>query len=198
MTNVCVSPAAAARLARQVLAVGFDAVERAIEPAVFETLRAEARAQKATASHASRAAAPVYSARIGQLGEKAMAFLRDPALTRLVSNAVGMSVDINLSKSCFTYYGGGDCLGPHLDQPSDECAVTLIVYLEVEAAPETDRSTGPVLHVFGPGMPDDDRPIATIPSAVGTVVIGRGSEVWHERPRLSRGETVTALTACFR
>lgn len=186
------------RLARAVLATGFDIVDQAIEPAALEALRAEARAQKRIAAHASRATSPVYSARIGKLGEYAKAFLCSPTLARLVADVVGAPVEVNISMSCFTFYDEGDCLGPHLDQPADECAVTVIVYLEVEAGPDSPRSTGLVLCVFGPEMRDDSRPIVTIPSAVGAMVIGRGSQVWHERPRLSRSESVTALTACYR
>ena len=98
--------------------------------------------------------------------------------------------------SCYTFYRAGDHLGAHQDQKL-ACVATLILYLEA-GGPDPDRpDTGLKLKVYGDTLPPDRVAIREIPTRVGRLVLGRGSEVWHERPRLLDGEYVAALTACF-
>jgi len=54
------------------------------------------------------------------------------------------------------------------------------------------------LRIFNDGETCAAEPCAVIATRVGTVVVGRGSSFWHERPVLQPGERVVALTACFR
>ena len=99
--------------------------------------------------------------------------------------------------SCLTYYGEGDHLGPHLDMPAEECSVTIIIYLEATSPAPDAPDTGLILRVYGEDMAAGDEARLTIPTHAGSIVVGRGSKVWHERPKLKTGEWVAAVTGCF-
>src|SRR6185295_10895773 len=91
--------------------------------------------------------------------------------------------------SCLTFYGEGDHLGPHVDEPASECAVTILVYLDASgAASPPAPGTGLVLRVYTEQKPEGEAARLTIPTRTGAIVVGRGSRVWHERPRLLPGE----------
>ena len=76
-------------------------------------------------------------------------------------------------------------------------ARSVILYVDVRTPARKAADTGLQLRILenddgGPG------PIrAALPTELGGILVGLGSEHWHERPRLRAGERLTALTACF-
>jgi hypothetical protein len=56
-------------------------------------------------------------------------------------------------------------------------------------------ATGRVLEVYGPER--TATPLKVFPTLAGSVVFGRGSKIWHGRPRLSAGESVIAVAGCY-
>ena len=79
----------------------------------------------------------------------------------------------------------------------ESSAATLILYLEADSPDPKNLKTGLQLKVYGRDITEGHVAIANIPTRRGTLLVGYGSQFWHERPRLLGGESVTALTACF-
>lgn len=177
---------------------GFASIDGALDGELVAALRREAAEQQGVAAEAIAEGdvAVAYRARIGSLGPVARGLLQSPATAELLSAVLDKRLVMSQDASCYTFYRAGDHLGAHQDQEI-ACAATLILYLEA-AGPDPDRpDTGLKLKVYGDSLPDDRVAIREIPTRIGRLVLGRGSEVWHERPRLLEGEHVAALTACF-
>jgi hypothetical protein len=132
------------------------------------------------------------------LGPRAQHFLSDTETINLLSDVFGQQFELSSDRSCVTLYRAGDYLGPHVDEPASECAVTLIVYLDVIGVGAESGATGLELRIYGPERPLSLEATLTIPTECGAVVIGAGSKFWHERPVLEKGEQIDALTACYR
>jgi hypothetical protein len=184
------------RLRGSIKECGFGCVERALDDDLLERLQCEARSQVGAAVTADGDDETSYHARIGQLGPVARRLLESPETAALLQAVFGAEVVLTDNASCFTYYVGNDHLGLHRDRPSS-CLVTLIVYLDAVSPDPSSVDTGLVLRVYARDPPANEPPAVIIPTMVGSLVIGRGSETWHERPRLQPGEHVVALTACF-
>jgi hypothetical protein len=140
-----------------------------------------------------------YRARLTSLGPAAQRLLQGQEARDLLREVFGQDMTLSEGVSCLTFYGEGDHLGAHLDEPAAECSVTILVYLAANGAtspPSPD--TGLVLRVYGDRKPDGEAARFCIPTRAGAIVVGRGSKVWHERPRLLPGEQVVALTGCFK
>lgn len=187
-----------AALCRSVRTFGFGQLPASIRPATLAGLQAEAGAGKGIALRAEQAAGIAYKADIIALGPRARGFLGSDELAALLSTVFGERFVLAEQRSCFTSYEEGHHLGPHLDEPAAECAVTLIVCLVAEGPALGASATGLELRVYGPGWPLDRAPRLILPSRPGCIVAGRGSVFWHERPMLRPGEHVVALTACYR
>jgi hypothetical protein len=71
------------------------------------------------------------------------------------------------------------------------------VYLTAKGKARNSDRTGLQLHVYGEELTKDSEAILTIPTTTGTIVLGRGSKIWHGRPPLQDGEFVAALTGCY-
>lgn len=211
MTNLpVVAPMDSARrdqLRHSVATFGFAAFVDAVEPAMLEALRAEARLGAGASVQAERSAdgltrsdgePPAYRARITGLGPEARRFLTDPTVLGLLRDYFGGEHVLSEGISCLTFYDSAGHLGPHLDRPAEDCAVTIIVYLEAVSPDPSAPDTGLVLVVYGETEASIGVPRLRIPTRTGTVVLGRGSRFWHERPRLKAGESVVAITGCYR
>jgi hypothetical protein len=184
-------------LAASIRSFGFGQISDALTPFQLHALQDEAADLLSSARCAQQAAAPQYRASIVPLGPEATAFLDSPE-TRSVLHAVfGRNFRLSPQRSTLTYYNEGDHLGPHLDKPEEECSVTVLVYLLVQRAATMEPNTGLTLHVYGQSMPEDGCPTISFPTRRGSIVIGRGSKFWHERPRLAPGEHVAGLTGCY-
>lgn len=169
-----------------------------IAPSSLCDLQSEARELLRAALFAERSAELSYRAKIASLGPSAVRFLGHGETIELLRAAFGESFVLSEGCSCTTFYQEGDHLGPHRDRPEQECLVTIIVYLDASSpAPESPK-TGLVLRVYGQEMTEGSEPRLRIPTSAGAVVIGRGSRFWHERPRLQTGESVVALTGCYK
>jgi hypothetical protein len=125
-------------------------------------------------------------------------FLTDEPVLRLLRDFFGGEHALSEAISCVTFYDGSGHLGAHLDQPAEDCAVTIIVYLDAESPDPAAPDTGLVLAVYGEDRASVGVPRLRIPTRAGTIVLGRGSRIWHERPRLKEGESVVAITGCYR
>jgi hypothetical protein len=175
---------------------GFAYLENALDDELLATLRAEASAQSVGAFSAIKGDSSPYKAHLADLGDEARSFLRSPPIVQLLQAVLEEPYALSEHASCYTYYESGDFLGLHRDRPV-ECAATVIVYLDVASPDPQSAQTGLSLRIFGEHGAQTTGPRAVIPTRSGTLVVGRGSRSWHERPPLQAGERVVALTACF-
>jgi hypothetical protein len=185
------------RLQDSVAAFGFGYLPGSIASDVLQNLQAEARERFASSSTAEQSDGLNYRANVISLGPMASKFLAELQLIDLLTVVFGETFACADQNSCFTFYKAGDHLGPHRDEPEAECPVTVIVYLAAHSPMPRSLRTGLVLRVYGEETTSIGTPRLTIPTRVGTIVVGRGSKVWHERPQLDIGESVDALTACY-
>ena len=163
----------------------------AIEVEMHDRAPIPARAERNDATMA-------YSAGIVPLVPAALSLLSDPDLTGPLQALTGKRPVLSEDMSCITIYEPGDRLGPHLDQPADRCAVTCILYLSCQSPDPDAPDSGLQLKVYGADRASILFPARhSIRTRPGRLVLGRGSQVWHERPALRAGERVMALTACF-
>lgn len=184
-----------ARIRASIGTYGFGRWGEAVAPPALRALREEAQSRRDSALPAEQQGPLAYRASITSLGPSALRFLADPRLRSILSQVFQGEFALSEGRSCLTFYNEHDYLGPHLDKPADECVVTILVYLEVWHSPSQNGGTGPALLVYGkrPG----GAPRLRIPSTTGGIVLGRGSQIWHERQRLAPGECVVALTGCY-
>ena len=179
------------------IAVGFGLLARSIEPPLLADLQCEAEERRQSAAFAEQISSLKYRVRIASLGPKAREFLRSEPMMSLLSAVFGGEYTLTEGRSCMTFYEEGDHLGPHLDQPPEECQVTIIIYVSAVSASPESPETGLVLRIYGQEPERDGAILASIPSRTGGIVLGRGSEVWHERPTLQKGECVASVTGCY-
>ncbi len=174
-----------------IAAIGFAPLgPPALPHALFEALRAEAARQQPSGWSKPSGDAIDHEAWRANLGPAGLAYATAPETLALIADAMGEPVAFSGEASCYTYYEtAGSFLGRHRDR-LESCTYTLILYLEAEAPAAQAPSAGLTLRVYG----DPPTSIATLPNRL---VLGRGSQVWHERPPLAPGERVVALTACY-
>ena len=177
---------------------GFGSLPCTIAPCVLRALNEEAGERKSAAVLAEQSEELQYRATIISLGPQARDFLCSRRVTELLSTIFGGSFVLTEHRSCLTFYQEGDHLGPHLDKPAEECAVTIIVYLAATGPALRSPQTGLELRVYGQEMTTTGTARITIPTRAGGIVVGRGSKFLHERPPLQEGEYVAALTGCYR
>jgi hypothetical protein len=198
MSQISYSESDVQKLRLDVQTFGFGVVPDLIDPSSLNKLRDEARQQFESAVVAQQLEKLSYRARIATLGAEGKRLLfGDPTLELLLAVS-GEKLSPTADRSCLTFYTEGDHLGPHLDQPESECLITFIVYLEAISPSPCSPSTGLVLRVYEQQMTSDPLLRLAIPTRIGGSVIGRGSQYWHERPKLEKGEYVAALTGCYR
>jgi hypothetical protein len=176
---------------------GFGYLPGAIHPLVLRKIQEEAVEKQAEAKPAEGVSGLHYRAQITSIGPVTQSFLRDEQVRQLLTSSFGGRFELTERRSCLTIYGEGDHLGPHLDKPSEECAVTIIVYVEATRSSERRAETGLVLRVFGCQIENPPTVRLEIPTTTGALVLGRGSKYWHERPKLQAGELVIAITGCY-
>ncbi|MGA7181152.1 MAG: hypothetical protein WBX11_16420 [Thiobacillaceae bacterium] len=175
---------------------GFAYLEDALGDELKAALRAEAVAGSDSARSAIESDTIPYKARIAELGDDALSFLTSPSIVQLFQAMFEEPLVLSKDASCYTFYGPGDFLSLHRDRPV-ECVATLIAYLVAASPDPQSPQTGLSLRVFGEQSEKAAEPRLVIPTRIGTLVVGRGSRFWHERPPLQPGEHVIALTACF-
>lgn len=189
------------RMRSEIARFGFGKLPDAIPKSELLAMQAEAAAilPYAKAMDSSGPGALAYRARVGTIGPCIAQFYESPLALGLVEELFGGRFELTRALSCITYYAEGDHLAPHRDDPPDECNVTILVYLEI-TRPEraVDKPSGLQLQIFGDESKPRSRPMHCIPTDTGLILVGRGSQVWHGRPELQSGESVTALTGCYR
>jgi hypothetical protein len=185
------------KVCRSVQSFGFALLPGSIVPSVLRALQEEAGQCKSAALLAERSEELTYRANITSLGPQARDLLCSRQMTQLLSVIFGGSFVLTESRSCLTFYEEGDHLGPHLDKPAEECAVTIIVYVAATGPVLRSPQTGLELRIYGQEMTENCRARLTIPTHTGGIVVGHGSKFWHERPKLEKGEQVAALTGCY-
>ena len=177
--------------------LGFGLLRGSVAPSVLRGLQEEASERKAIAVLAEQSENPKYRASVVALGPRAADFLCSPRMTNLLTSMFGGGFVLTEHRSCLTFYEEGDHLGPHLDKPAEECAVTIIVCVAVTGPDHRSPRTGLELRVYGQELAENCPVRRTIPTRAGGIVVGRGSMFWHERPMLEKGEAVAALTGCY-
>lgn len=178
---------------------GFGTLTKALSDEVLQELYREAGRQLSVAKHGrSESGGLNYNAHIAGLGSCALELLTSANLVGLLEAVFPGRYELSDNISCYTYYDSGSYLGVHRDSPADQCAVTIIVYLHAVSPDATSAVSGLALNVYG----EDENSVGNvrlrIPTVQGSLVLGRGSLYWHERPRLQRGEEVIAITSCYR
>ncbi|MEM6858430.1 MAG: hypothetical protein AAF559_11210 [Pseudomonadota bacterium] len=188
-------------LADQIHHFGFCEARAGIEPAALLMLRHAAQAQLRSAQPAQQLESGKlqYQAFITELGPTIERHFERPELLELLASLFGASFALTSDRSCLTRYKAGDHLGAHRDEPADECDVTIIAYLKVvDGSPCETDALSPRLNIYTRERPrPEEEPRLVIPSAEGTLVIGIGSQIWHERPDLTDGQEVVAVTGCY-
>ncbi len=164
---------------------------------MLANIQQEAAEKRAEAKRAESMSGLQYRAQMTSIGPFAQSFLRDDQMARLLTSLFGSRFDLTDKRSCLTIYSERDHLGPQLDKPAEECAVTILFTSRQRNRLCQLPETGLVLRVFGPEMKDPPQVRLEIPTRTGGLVLGRGSKVWHERPRLQAGEQVVAITGCY-
>jgi len=176
---------------------GFARIESYLPEELFSELCLEASSLKPTAKPVYSESDIKYQASLKDLGEKGKAFLNSLWMADLINTLFKTKLTPDSKASCYTYYKEGDFLSPHLDHP-EQCIVTTILYLDATSNPSPTGKTGLELHLYENEMLlSARRPSATIPTIKGELLVGLGSQTWHERPMLQAGELVTAITACY-
>lgn len=191
---------AVAAMKASVTRYGFGELPRSLHGDVLAGLRAEAETQFGGAVHAeSGDEAPLrYRARVAGLGDYALSLLKGPEMAALLEGVFGQRFTLSENISCYTFYNSDDHLGAHQDSPAEQCQVTIIVYLHATSPDRDAPDTGLVLNVYGEEPDSVGHARLRIATVAGSLVLGAGSRFWHERPRLKPGETVTAITGCYR
>jgi hypothetical protein len=185
-------------LRRSIESYGFGALADAVVPTVLQAMQAEAESSFGLASLAEQSTDMGYRARIVALGPAAAEFLRGEDTLDMLHTVFDERFALTQDRSCLTFYADGDYLGRHRDRPAEDCAVTAIIYLAAASpAPGSPRS-GLMLRIYGEAQQPEPQPRLSIPTRVGSVVVGRGSTFWHERPLLGKGEYVAAITGCYK
>jgi hypothetical protein len=179
-------------------AFGFGCIRQAILPPTLSVLHSEAKERFALAQMAEQAAELSYKANVASLGPRAKNLLSSLEALDLLWSLFGARFALVDESSCLTYYGEGHHLGPHVDKPEASCTVTVIAYLIATSPMPYDPETGLALRIYGQDVASISEPRLTIPTEAGSLVFGRGSRFWHERPKLQKGEYVAALTGCYR
>ena len=185
------------RLKCSVERYGFGSLERALAGQTVELLIAEARITFTGVEPTAQSGELSYRARIGALGPAALDFLQSQAAMNVIELLFGPGLSCSPGRSAYAFYETGDHLGPHLDEPFQDCLATMIAYLWSEDAQPGRENSGLCLQVFGPELIHGSAPTLTIATRSGVIAFGRGSTIWHARPPLLVGEAVIALTACY-
>lgn len=175
----------------------FAAYEKAVHPVWLAALQKEATTLYPNSMFAEQQDTLSYSANVISLGPVASQFLNHSIVRKLLTTYFGGVYKLSEEISCLTFYDSSDYLGPHVDKPADRCSVTIIIYLFAKSPNPSSNDTGLLLNVYGEEHSSLDIPKLQIPTTIGTVVLGKGSKIWHERPCLKNGESVTAITGCY-
>jgi hypothetical protein len=187
-----------AGMAESVRSFGFGALNNGLSPETLIALQAEADRALATMARAESSTTLKYSARMCGLGPVASAVLKGEDMSGLLERVFDGQFELSDHISCLTHYGPADHLGAHLDKPASDCVVTILLYLRARSRVSSTGETGLLLHVYGETEDTVGEARLSIPTCEGTVVLGRGSQFWHERPRLQVGEEVIAITGCYK
>jgi|CXWL01.1.fsa_nt_gi hypothetical protein len=176
---------------------GFVCLENALDDEIMASLLAESNMKQSSARKAKENDPISYQASLADIGDTALSLLRSPFIYQILQMISDEPLALTAEASCYTYYGPGDFLSAHRDR-FPECAVTVIVYIDATSPNPSSPQTGLSLRIFDEQGADINALRIVIPTQVGSLVIGHGSRVFHERPTLQKGEYVIALTACFR
>lgn len=190
------APKALQNLATSLERVGFGALPGVVEANVLDSLKRESAQRRGGARLVSGTKPCLHSACLAGLGNAGFDFLHGRLIQEVLGALFSESLELAEGASCYTYYSKGDCLGPHLDHPL-QCTVTVILYVDVRASARKAADTGLQLRILEKNNGGPGAIRAALPTELGGIVVGLGSEHWHERPRLRTGEQLTALTACF-
>jgi hypothetical protein len=190
-------PDALKSLGDEVAAFGFGLIPDVLDAATLQGLLAEAQGLAPSAVAAEHSGPSLnYRARLHPLGPIAEALLDGGWVYRALSFAFPEATwALTRERSSYTYYAEGDYLDPHLDLPAESCDVTIIAYAMSQPGASSATATGRVLEIYGPTL--SEKPVKVFPTPAGSVVFGRGSRIWHGRPRLSAGEAVIAVAGCY-
>lgn len=197
VTMFCVDENICVRLRGDLESNGFCVIRGAFGNVALNSLRNEATTLRRESIRTDVTDGTEYRASRSILGPYSRAVMSSSSLLTLMESLFEKRFTLSVLNSCLTYYEAGDKLGLHLDKPKDRCEITAIACLQATINRDI-REEGSALRIFGKLKPT--RQIAadrTIPSQAGDLVLGKGSEYWHDRPTLLNGESVWVLACCY-
>src|SRR6056297_1995554 len=109
----------------------FLAVGEAVLPEILMSLKLEALESMDGLKRSVLDGEIFDNAGMAVLGTCAQRLLESDDLSQLFVTLFGERYRLNEGMSCITVYEAGGYLGPHLDHPAEDCAVTVIVYIDV-------------------------------------------------------------------
>lgn len=189
-------PGAIADLQAGIDRYGFACAGLAVDDTLLASLAEEAISQRPVADEVTQDGPIAYQARLAQLGDRGRSALSAPSTLAFLRAVLGNKLRLSGGASCYTYYEPGNFLNAHRDDP-EQCAATLLLYLEATSPDPSVPDSGLALHVYGCSSDPDERPRTSIPTRAGGLIVGRGASYWHGRLRMRAGERVTAITACY-
>ena len=99
--------------------------------------------------------------------------------------------------SCFTYYLDSDFLEPHKDIIEGLNPISVLTYLWVSDNNFENLETGKVLNIYGSDASLTGEPSFQVPTKENSIVIIKGTKLYHGRPNLSDDEKVIVLNGSF-
>ena len=175
---------------------GFAFIDNGISEALLSRLQAECAEAKRSAKKAISETPLAYRSSLASLGPVGIGLLESETPSAILKPIFGKSFKYCADSSCYTYYEAGDFLSPHRDG-ADNCEVTLLFYISATEPGSDPQTSGLYLSLFTEDA--FGRPILSksIPTPMGGIMVGRGSETVHGRDELAPGEHIWMLTACF-
>lgn len=176
--------------------IGFAEARGPIEGPLLSALVDEAARARNSAVRACSDAAIAYSGHLARLRETSISFLTSAPVEGLLRAVFYDDFVLSEGSSCYTYYEAGDFLAAHKDE-SKGCEVTLLLYLEARSDDPDSRASGLILQIYEGNEEAPGEIAHAFRTRQGSMILGKGSQVWHGRPPLLDNERVTLLSACF-
>lgn len=192
-----IRPARAARLNAAIETDGFAYIANAIPAHLWAALQDECGGARKTANSAQSDHPLAYRSSLSSLGEVGLDLVKFRAPDEILAPIFDQSFEYCEDASCYTYFEADDFLSPHLDG-ADNCEVTLLFYISATEPGANPEESGLYLSIYEDGPGETPMLRKSIATPEGGIMVGRGSKVLHGRKKLSEGEKIWMLTACFR
>ena len=187
----------AARLNAAIETDGFAYMANAIPENLWAELRNECACARKTANSAQSDSPRAYRSSLSSLGQVGLDLVKFRAPDEILAPIFDQKFEYCEDASCYTFFETDDFLSPHLDG-ADNCEVTLLFYISATEPGLNPEESGLYLSIYDEGPGETPKLRKSIATPEGGIMVGRGSKVLHGRNKLSEGEKIWMLTACFR